>query len=275
VLSKEEEKQFGKNDYSVLGKVPGSVLRQVMRNGDDILDVATLLRSEFRLSTESRGSYEFKRIPNVEREAIAVYLEDPDDHLLITWTNKTRMSVNLAIRRHYGFTGIRPEPGEPIIVRKNNLSSGVLNGEVYTISTIDEGPQLGLVPTVRIVTECGKSIFAHALTWDGQMPYLQNYDDWKSYKAACRRLGQDAYGRERGPAIEPIPVTYGHVYTAHLCQGSEARRVTVFMPQRDTAVSHWRSATALPHGGTAVFGARFLYTSITRAKQRVSVLMGA
>lgn len=273
VLSKEEEKEHGK-DFTIFSKVQGPTLNQVMRNGDDILDAATMLRTQGRLPMESRGGYEIRRSSSVDKDAIAAYLEDDNDHVLITWTNRTRMLANIAIRRHYGITNPQPQPGEPILVRRNGPGGVVLNGEVYRVATIDPGPRLGIVPTVNITTECGKAIFAHAYTWDGAPPYIKDYDSWKSYKAAVRRLAQDKSGRDRGNASEPIPITYGYVLTAHAAQGSEARRVTVFLPRQDTQVSYWTQATPLPDGKKAPFSARFLYTALTRAKERATILLG-
>jgi hypothetical protein len=273
VMSKEEEKEHGK-DFTVFAQVPGPTLTRVMRNGDDILDAATMLRTQGRLPMESRGGYEIRRTGTCDKDAIASYLEDRDDHILITWTNQTRMLANLEIRRRLGIHDRQPQPGEPILIRRNGPGGVVLNGEIYRVATIDPGPKLGIVPTVQITTECGKPIFAHALTWDGSMPYIKDYDAWKSYKAAVRRLAQDKYGRERGVVHEPLPITYGYVLTAHAAQGGEARRVTVFLPRRDTQVSYWTQSTPLPDGTKAMFSARFLYTSLTRAKQRASILLG-
>jgi hypothetical protein len=278
VLSKEEEKQVGKGDYSVFAVVKGPVLSQVMRNGDDILTVATLLRVKGELPPTSRGSYEFLRDDDVVELAVERYLADMDDHGLITWTNQTRMAANWKIRNALGYTEIVPQPGEPILVCKNGPGGTVLNGEVYTIGDMEPGPMLHTIPTWKITTTCGKPIHAVGHNWVGQAPYFEERDDWMAYRKAIRiKLAQNVpagvIGADRDPP-EPLPVTYGHVLTAHRAQGSEFRRVTVFLPKRDTSSSHWKSPTTLPGGGTAPFNRRWIYTAISRAKARCTVLMG-
>lgn len=209
ILSKEEEKKFGKGDYSIFTKVKSVALTQVMRNGDDILDAATRLRTKADLppGKSKLGSYELLRVPSPSAHAIAEYLADPDDHGLVTWVNATRMAANLEIRRRLGIEEPQPQPGEPILVCRNGPGGQVLNGEVYRIEDITARGMLASVPTFGIRTTCGRYIFAAGHHWEGTAPYFPEYDDWKAY----RRAINDA----RLP--EPLPITYGHVLTAHKC----------------------------------------------------------
>lgn len=277
VLSKEEEKELREKrtglDYSVFGIAECVRLEKVMRNGDAILDAATMLRRNGRLPDKNRGGFALTRIPNVTEAAIAAYLADPDDHMLITWMNRTRMEANHRIRRQLGIMDIMPQPGEPILVCKNQFGGAVLNGEVYTIAEVNESLKLGPVQTINITTTCGKSIRAPAHPpadptkghmFDGTMPYIEDYSDWKRYR---REIQEMRIG-------EPTPITYGHVLTAHKAQGSQARRVTVFLPRADTASKYFQTPTVLPGGGTAAFGTRFLYTALTRAVSQCELMMG-
>ena len=68
--------------------------------------------------------------------------------------------------------------------------------------------------------------------------------------------------------------TYGHALTAHKAQGSEYRRVTVFMPKMDNVSAHFRKSTELPDGTKIPFGVRFFYTACSRAKEQLTVLVG-
>jgi hypothetical protein len=267
VISKEEEREINGKDYSVFDLVPGPSLTEVMRNGDAILDAATALRVKGNLPLGKRGGYELIRCPDPSGMAVAHYLADPTDHGLITWTNKTRMGANFAIRKKLGITSPELEPGEPILVCKNALGGVVLNGEVYIIKEISPSITLGNlpgIPTWTIITVCGRYIHALGHSFDGSTPYFADYGDWKAYKKDI--------DQRRIP--EPIPITYGHVLTAHKAQGSEYRRVTVFLPKRDTSIPHFQAKTSIPGGGTAPFARRWLYTALTRAKTQLSILMG-
>ena len=74
--------------------------------------------------------------------------------------------------------------------------------------------------------------------------------------------------------IEPTPVTWGYVLTAHTAHGSEARRATVFLPRDDERSRFFRKETTLPSGQKAPFSARFVYTAMTRAKTLSMMVLG-
>jgi ATP-dependent exoDNAse (exonuclease V) alpha subunit len=97
---------------------------------------------------------------------------------------------------------------------------------------------------------------------DGGLP---NIKDWKEYMAHFKI--------SRLP--DPIPVTYGYVSTAHKAQGSEYRRVTIFLAAEDLVNDHFRKDTVLPNGKIMSFATRWLYTSLTRSKQKVSLILGS
>lgn len=264
-------------DYSVFSEVGGPALTEVMRNGDSILEAATMLRQHGRLPTKSapRPGYELRSVKDPLIAAVETYLDDMDDHALITWTNRARMTANQIIRARLGVEGERPQPGEPILIRRNQVwnDSVVLNGEVYTVGTIEPGDWMGPVPTVHIVTTCGRAIFAHAYSWSGDAPYLADKDEWKLYRRAIDDNIRKLYMGGMSHAPEPIPVTYGHVLTCHAAQGSEFRRATVFLPKLDHRSSHFRKPTVLPDGTKVPFGVRFLYTALTRAKERATLIV--
>lgn len=274
---------LGKNegedeDYSIFSEVAGPSLTQVMRNGDAILDAATMLRTKNVLPRQSRGGYEFRVEDDAIEHAIRAYLDDPDDHALITWTNRTRMLTNQIIRSRRGIVGERPQPGEPILICKNG-GRDILNGEVYTVADIQPDEMIGPVPTYRIRTTCEKVILTHGYSWTGEPPYIQDRDEWKEYRRAIdRRTREWVWRREEGQfdadPPEPIPVTYGYALTAHKAQGSEYRRATVYMPAMDGASSHFRKLTTLPDGTKMPFGIRYYYTCVTRAKSRLAVVVG-
>lgn len=275
VITREEIKAGIAEDYTIFEHHPAVTLTKVMRNGDSILVAATQLRQRGTLPNHSAPTPGYEFVPDADPMARAVqaYLADPEDHALITWTNAARMNMNQAIRHQLGY-GATPTPavGERLLVCKN--SHGILNGEVYEIADRYAGDPVGPVPTWHFVTTCGQTIFAHGYNWDGVAPYLEDRDAWKAYRRAVDRRVQAFVRGDLEEAPEPVPVTYGYVLTAHKAQGSEYRRVTTVVPKRDLQTSFFHKPTRLPNGGTAPLSARWLYTALTRARTRSTMLIG-
>jgi exodeoxyribonuclease V len=269
VLDYKEVKEHGE-DFSIFSKVEGPSLLQVMRSGDDIIRVATQLREENEVPKQNIGdSYKIWRSATPGMEAIDSWLQDNDDHILITWRNKLRMAANRLIRKRLGFEGIIPNKSEPVMLCKNGeTDSGiVLNGEIHFTDTFTEGIHFGKeVQNMNFYTDMGYNIFANCQgreePMDGSMP---NVKDWKEYMMHFKM--------SRMP--DPIPVTYGYVSTAHKAQGSEYRKVSIFLAAEDLQNEKFRKETTLPDGTKMPFATRWLYTSLTRAKSRVSLILGS
>lgn len=287
ILSKAEEKKYGK-DFTVFHEVDGFELTQVVRSDDDVLYAATYIREEGKLLTESRGAYEFRQAP-ICMSAIDDWFDDRDDHALITWRNKLRMDANTIIRTRLGHASPLPERGEPVLFRKNG--QGVLNGQIEPVESIVGGVQLGSVEThdlyleqvtdndrpaeqaVDVVRVCAQGRDG---VMDGAMPWLEN-DAWGAFTRALNadrdqlRADQDS---PRLGAVYPVPITWGYVLTAHVAQGSEYRRATVFLTSRDTNSRPFRQKTTLPNGQTMTFALRWTYSALTRARERATIVVG-
>jgi len=265
VMSYKEIKEHGK-DFSVFGKVDGPFLTQVMRSGDDIIQVATQLREENQIPKKNIGNYTIRRSGRPGMDAVESFLGDNDDHILITWRNQLRMSANKLVRKRLGMKGVLPNKGEPVLMCKNG--QGVLNGEIHFVDSLIEGKALSHeVTTHRLRTDEGLSVLVNTQgkdePVDGSFPEIKN---WKDYMMTVRRSEEQE---------EPIPITYGYVSTAHKAQGSEYGRVTVFLAAHDMANHHFRAMTTLPNGEEMPFATRWLYTSLTRAKNRVDLILGS
>lgn len=269
VLDYKEVKEHGE-DFSIFCKVEGPQLDKVMRSGDDIIRVATQLREENEVPKKNIGeAYKIWRSPTPGMEAIEAWLKDNDDHIMITWRNKLRMAANRLIRKRLGFTGELPNKSEPVMVCKNGeTDSGVvLNGEIHFAEEFSEGAHFGKeVKCMNFYTDMGLNIFANTQGRDEPMDGgFPNVKDWKEYMMHFRI--------SRLP--DPIPLTYGYVSTAHKAQGSEYRRVSIFLAAEDLANDKFRKDTMLPNGKTMPFATRWLYTSLTRAKSQVSLILGS
>jgi hypothetical protein len=272
VLSQEEERNLGGKDFTVFGEVEGPQLSEVIRNDDDILHAATYIRERGKMLTESNGSYHFRA--RDAHKVIEDWLDDQDDHVIITWMNKTRMKVSEVIRKKLGHKSHLPEPGERIVFRRNG--QGVLNGETAVVESVVAGDRLGPVQyhvlhtvdgaEIRVLTE-GDEVM------DGGFPKLSEAQ-WRAYQAALHQE-MSAYRREYGVGadLRPIPITWGYCLTAHMMQGSEARRVTVYLEKIATSWRPMKEMTTLPNGKKMAFALRWMYCAITRAKQRCDVVV--
>lgn len=272
ILDYKEIKQYGE-DFSIFKEVEGPSLRQVMRSGDDIIKVVTQLREENQLPKKNIGeAYRIRRSKTPGRDACADFLNDNDEHVLITWRNRMRMQANRLIRKRLGFTGLLPCKGEPVMICKNgdDMFDGdtkVLNGEIHWADYFTDGPKLGPeVETMKFVTDLGVNLLTSTQgrtePMDGALP---NVKDWKEFMRHFKIA--------RVP--DPIPVTYGYVSTAHKAQGSEYSKVTVFLAGDDLQNPHFKKDTILPNGETMSFATRWMYTAATRSKHRLSLILGS
>jgi ATP-dependent exoDNAse (exonuclease V) alpha subunit len=261
ILTEDERKNNG--EFTIFSHVQGPELIKVMRSGDGIIDIATIIREEKRIPTKPNNAYSVIQKPDPIEHAIAEYLADPDDHMVITWRNKMRMDANHRIRHKLGHTSYLPDEEEPIIFCRNG--QGVLNGQMAIVKKIVPGPIIEGIITYRILLDDKRYILCSVTGveefMDGQMPFIKN---WKAFLKAKRKYNLE----------DPIPITYGYVSTAHKAQGNEFRRVTVVLDGADINNIHFRAPTTLPDGKKVPFGIRWYYTSATRSKEKLILVVG-
>jgi hypothetical protein len=269
VITGDELKQHGE-DYSIFRFVKGAHLQTVMRSVGGVLRAATRIREIGDVVTESdfdgEEGYEFRWSKNPVADAVESYLADQDDHMCLTWRNDTRMQANKAIRACLGHDGELPDEGEPVLIKKNG--QGRLNGEVVRCGQFEAGPIVGSIQTMWMTIDGGLGRVLVSVDggrdgefFDGGTPWVEN---WKKYHIDLNKQCLP----------EPIPITWGYVLTAHSGQGSEARRVTVFLTRGDVRNTHFRKSTTLPSGERVSMAARWCYTAATRSKFRTTMLVG-
>lgn len=270
VITGDELKKHGE-DYSVFAQVRGSVLETVMRSVGGVLRAASKVRQTGEICRESDmdGSqgYEFVKCEHPIERAVDDYVADRADHMLITWKNATRMYANRQVRERLGHGGPLPDEGEPVLLKKN--VGGFLNGEIVTCGGFEKGPEVGSLRTLwmwvgdqrLLVSIDGGSREKGGEFFDGGMPWIEN---WRAYHVDLQKLGLN----------EPCPITWAYCLTAHSAQGSEARRVTVFLEYPDVRSGYFKKATTLPSGASASFAARWVYTAMTRSKMQTTMVVG-
>ena len=258
ILSYKEEQEYG-DDFSVFREVKGPNLSKVMRSNDGIIEIATLVRESRKLPLKGNDFFKIQKVQYPGLAAIGDYLDDPSDHILITWTNAMRMQGNIEIRRRLGHKTPLPGKTEPVLICKNGQD--VLNGEMVYAEKFEEANTVSGVKLLWMTTTNGQKLLVSASGqskfMDGSLPDVK---DWKEFHRQRNNLGYD----------EPLPITYGYVLTAHKMQGSDARRVSVYLSGTDMRNEHFNKDTILPDGSKMPFAIRWAYTSFTRPKERGS-----
>lgn len=261
ILTEAEKKK--NPEFSVFSHVKGPELIKIMRNDDDIIDIATIVRLEKRIPTIGNKSYNLIQIENSLDYVTEQYINDPSSHMVLTWRNKIRMDINNNIRKKLGHISALPDEGEPIIFCRNG--QGVLNGQISTIKKIVQGPIIEGVVTYRILLDDKKYVLCSVSGadefMDGGSVFVKN---WKAYLLEKKKYKLD----------EIIPISYGYVSTIHKIQGNEFRRVSIILDGSDINNVHFRASTILPNGDKVPFGIRFLYTGLTRAKEKATLVVG-
>jgi exodeoxyribonuclease-5 len=181
-------------------------------------DVNLMAKPDYRLETVHRNAGEIAffaqhlrhgRHPRSFQTGGAVSLlsqRRPDDDLLsdagqvIVAFNKTRVDINASVRRLRGFTGL-VEPGDRIICLRNHYASGLFNGMMGQVLSVDSRRQV-------MDFQSGGSAVHRGLCYE-----------------------PDTFGAEK-PELRydpdsPHPFDHAYAITAHKAQGGEWPRVTV------------------------------------------------
>lgn len=267
VLDKDEQKTHDES-YSVFSEPDLEVaeLDEVMRSDGGVIDAVTLIRRDGELPKKTTAGYEFA----IARGLVAIerWGGMRDSAMLITWRNAVRMAFNDHVRKMDGRTQKLPEPGEPLLFRRNGY--GRLNGEIAPIDSWKDAMKLGPM-MLRLgkfsPTAENPATFEVPMIFgdmSGQMPYLPP-DDWRSYLRDKRemRLRHD-----------PLPMTWGYCLTGHLAQGSEANEAIVYLDGSDMTNRAFVQQSRLPGGKSVPFWCRWLYTALSRARTKATLIVG-
>ena len=166
-----------------------------------------------------------------------------DHDIVIAALNRTRRNINQLMRRSFGITDEYPVVGERIVGLRNNSATGILNGTLWTIEALTRDD---LRLNVDLVDDIGNvaQVEAHA---DGFL--LRQLDlNEREYE------GLDLFD-------------FGYCLTCHKAQGSEWDSVVV-IDETDSP----GFAMITGNLSQSEFRTRWLYTAVTRAKSRVSLM---
>lgn len=172
----------------------------------------------------------------IRRDEIDAERVKSSDQILVG-LNKTRRSYNQRMRQLTERKGLMPEPGDKLVCLRNNAKKGLLNGSLWTVSTASPVRQKKLRFTV--VPEEDP---AHKPLRIGVLPeFFTGNEDTIPF--ALRRNSDE--------------FDYGYTLTVHKAQGSQWDDVVLF--DESYAFREHRS--------------RWLYTGITRAAKRLTVVV--
>ncbi|MCJ2044164.1 ATP-dependent RecD-like DNA helicase [Methylobacterium sp. J-078] len=215
---------------------PDVMLTDVHRQAadDPIVRMAMTVREGGRLSI---GEYGESRI--VSRRAIDPAVVLQADQVLVGM-NKTRRLYNNRLRELAGHTDPMPAVGEKLVCLRNDRTKGLLNGSTWTVHAQRSSPRADTV-RLDVVPEDDPALRRRPV-------------DIKVLKAVM------SGSEEEIPAFlkrETDEFTYGYALTVHKAQGSQWDDVVLF--DESFAFREHR--------------ARWLYTGLTRAAKRITVVV--
>ncbi len=153
---------------------------------------------------------------------------------VLVGTNRTRRRYNERIRELKGHRDTEPEAGEKLVCLRNNSKKGLLNGGIWSV-TLRKAPRGGKLRYVVAPEEGGRTV-------NVSIPRAFFTDGPETVPYAQRRNSDE--------------FDYGYALTVHKAQGSQWDNVVLF--DESYAFREHR--------------ARWLYTAVTRAAERLIVV---
>jgi exodeoxyribonuclease-5 len=182
----------------------------------------------------SRGAYGRSRV--IGRDELDTEDVQKADQVLVG-LNKTRRAYNRRLRELGGFSGTLPAAGEKLVCLKNNRQKGLLNGGIFTV----EKAAMVRRGKVRMAVRPEESRGGKPIRVGVLPQFFEGGEDEIPY--ALRRNSDE--------------FDFGYALTVHKAQGSQWDDVVLF--DESYAFREHR--------------ARWLYTGITRAAQRLTVVV--
>lgn len=251
------------NDFPANYKVE---LTEVFRQALD----SPIIRASVAVRTGKYVSDVLAELPMVFKDNLfkeSSRLCDTGNGTVICHRNTTRHEINSQTRNLLGYKTDVVEKGEQVLVRKNNYITDIYNGEIISINSKPEliGSEVVTDSVTRnsvyfdfyessfVGAKNGRKIvFANEQTFGNTKDMKGSLIDKKA-----RSLIRAVYP-ELKPSARPqfVHTNFGYSLTCHNSQGSEFPEVLVCV--EDTI----RVDT--------LFGRKWLYVALTRAKKRVS-----
>lgn len=238
---------------ALFGGAPDAELTEIRRQAleSPIIRWSMLARERKPLPPTNFDTWqvdEAAKIPAAFARPPPVLKELFDSHdMAICWKNATRRDLNQARRKQLGWTTTYPTVGETIQLQNNDNNRALFNGQFGQIMTDPE--------IMDYHIECDV--------------LFEDKDDPIPMKLLRFRF--DEYFEPRAKDQVPpwmfknaMEADFGYVITCHKAQGSQWDRVLVF----EENVFNWH------RGDAQAQRAEWLYTAMTRAAQKVTIVGG-
>ncbi len=186
--------------------------------------------------------------------------------VILCYKNITRHWANNEIRKKLGFTE-DIQPGEPVVVLKNNYNLGAYNGETYAFKCWTD-----LTPSKHSIyerrTKVRESSRFGIATLEDKL-YGTNFNAVLAQEELFGRLSVSTHAIDTTADISfrgmpTVHANLGYVLTTHKSQGSEWDEVLVAI---EPSMKFF--------GKYGPENLRWLYTAVTRAKSRCYISLGA
>jgi exodeoxyribonuclease-5 len=215
---------------------PDVVLTTIHRQAADnpILHLATQARTGEAIPLGRYGTSEV--ILGADIDEGALWSADQ----VLVGTNTTKDRLNSRARAYFNMHGPVPQFGEKLVCLRNNYKYGVMNGEMFSV--VDCTPKAGGYLSMTLAT-----LDRYEPTVVENVPVMRSAFD----PSAPAVFMDDVEGRT-------VRLAYGYAITVHKAQGSQWDHPVVIDESRvfRDAQTNW------------------LYTAITRAAEKVTVVRG-
>lgn len=217
---------------------PDYKLEKIHRQAEDnpIIKLSMIARVEGEIKSGMHGTGVWKT--SGKNDAILDRVKNLKETLFLCGTNRTRRSINKAVRERFGFKGDTPQNGEKVICLRNNREEGIFNG------------MQGKVVSIKPISKF----------WYQAKIHMEDRADYSG------RVLKEQFGAERTiqehESIEQKDLKdlfdFGYCLTVHKAQGSEAESVVLFEERFSQSTDdQWR---------------RWLYTAVTRARKYLMIV---
>lgn len=213
---------------------PDILLEEIHRQARDnpIIDIAQMVREGREIMLGDYG--ESVRI--ISKSDVTSDLVLDADQVLVG-TNRTRRSYNLRLRELKGFDGPLPAAGDKLVCLRNDNTKGLLNGSLWQVTSAPRTVKQTMNLLVRAEDE----------------GIERNSAKIKLLKAVFEEPGVDIPWQIKRRHDD---FDYGYALTVHKAQGSQWDEVVLF--DESYAFREHRQ--------------RWLYTAITRAAERLTIV---
>ncbi len=225
-----------------------TVHRQALKN--PITAMATEVRNGGTIPYGCRGTEfcKIKRQSSVFQKIFRQFVDKicEGETMILCGLNNTRIQLNRTLRAMLGFRGSLPLSGEKLVCLKNRKDVDLFNGQIVDVS--ESGQYLDNKSCYVVGLENGGAVLAYSgalNTPPGPALREKMADDYENIRECCADE-------------EPFLFDFGYACSVHKAQGSEWSNVLLY----DERNRHMDD----------IDYARWLYTGITRARNKLCIL---